>query len=135
MMMIAPIRNENDHRAALEEIDRLWGAAPGSADGDRLDVLATLVDAFERDRPGLPDLDPVELIRVTMEEEGHSQADLAAVLGSRSRASEILARRRALTLPMVYQISAAWRIPAEQLVRPYRLENSAPPARRMQARG
>jgi HTH-type transcriptional regulator/antitoxin HigA len=135
MMMIGPIRSENDHRAALEEIDRLWGALPGSADGDRLDVLATLVDAFERDRPGLPDLDPVELIRVTMEEEGHSQADLAAVLGSRSRASEILARRRALTLPMVHQISAAWRIPAEQLVRPYRLENSVPPARRRQASG
>lgn len=133
-MEIGPIRGENDRRAALEEIDRLWGAAPGSADGDRLDVLATLVDAFERNLPGLPDLDPVELIRVTMAEEGHTQADLATVLGSRSRASEILARRRPLTLPMVHQISTAWRIPAELLVRPYRLDDVAG-VRRARARG
>jgi HTH-type transcriptional regulator/antitoxin HigA len=134
-MEIRPIRSEDDHRAAVREIERLWGAAARSADGDRLDVLATLVDAFERENRGLPDLDPVELIRVTMAEEGHSQADLAAVLGSRSRASEILTRRRALTLPMVHQISTAWRIPAELLVRPYRLEADVPRAGGMQAQG
>lgn len=132
-MEIKPIRSEIDHRAAIAEVERLWGAAPDSADGDRLDVLATLVDAFERASPGLPDLDPVELIRVTMDEEGHSQADLAAVLGSRSRASEILARRRALTLPMVHQISTAWRIPVALLVRPYRLEQQLPRQQRMEA--
>lgn len=134
-MEIGPIRSESDHRAALAEIDRLWGATPGGSDGDKLDVLATLVDAFERERPGLPDLDPVELIRVTMAEEGLSQLDLAEVLGSRSRASEILSRRRALTLPMVHRISTAWRIPAEPLLRPYRLDESGSRLRRSSANG
>jgi HTH-type transcriptional regulator/antitoxin HigA len=132
-MEIRPIRSESDRRAALAEIERLWGATPGTPDGDKLDVLATLVDAFEREQPGLPDLDPVELIEATMAEERLSQIDFAAVLGSRSRASEILARRRALTLPMVHRIATAWRLPAEQLMRPYRLEPAPSQRQRMTA--
>jgi antitoxin component HigA of HigAB toxin-antitoxin module len=128
-MHIRPIRTPDDHAAALREIERLWGSAPNSEDGDTLDVLATLVDAYERELPGLPDLDPVELIRVTMDEEGYSQADFAALLGSRSRASEILSRKRALTLPMVHKIAAAWHIPAELLVRPYRIGSEVEPDR------
>jgi len=118
-MRIRPIRTRDDHAAALRLIEQLWGAAPDTEDGDMLDVLATLVDAYERDLPGLPELDPIELIQVTMAEEEYSQNDLAAVLGSTSRASEILSRRRALTLPMVHKLSTAWGISAELLLRPY----------------
>lgn len=129
-MRIRPIRTPEDHNAALREIERLWGAAPGTEDGDALDVLATLVDAYERDLPGLPELDPVDLIRVTMEEEGYTQNDLSDILGSRSRASEVLNRKRALTLPMVHKIVAAWHIPAELLVRPYHLDGEPDEPRR-----
>jgi len=118
-MDIRPIRNDEDHAAAVREIAALWGAAPGTAEGERLDVLATLVDAYEDRRWPLPDADPIEAIRQSMEMEGRTQADLAELLGSAPRASEILRRKRALTLPMIWALHTAWRIPAEALVKPY----------------
>jgi len=120
-MDIRPIHTDEDHAAAVSEIAALWGAAPGSSEGERLDVLATLVDAYEDKRWPLPDADPVEAIRQSMEMEGRTQADLAALLGSAPRASEILSRKRALTLPMIWALHRAWRIPAEALVKPYSL--------------
>ena len=120
-MDIRPIRTDEDHAAAVREIAVLWGAAPGTPEAERLDVLATLVDAYEDRRWPIPEVDPIEAIRQSMEMEGRSQADLAELLGSAPRASEILRRKRALTLPMIWAPHKAWRIPAEALVKPYKL--------------
>src|SRR3546814_4310410 len=92
-MDIRPIRNDDDHRAAVDEIRGLWSAEAGSADEDRLDVLATLVDEYERKRWPVDKLDPVEAIEAAMEAEGRTRADLASLIGQ-SRATEVLARKR-----------------------------------------
>jgi HTH-type transcriptional regulator/antitoxin HigA len=127
-MDIRPIRTDEDHRAALAEIEACWGAPEGSEAGDRLDVLVALVERYEARRwpiDAADDFDPVEVLRHAIEELGHTQAELAELLGSRSRASEVLARRRALTVEMIHKISEAWKIPAGLLVRPYKLESAA----------
>jgi HTH-type transcriptional regulator/antitoxin HigA len=127
-MEIRPIRTDEDHRAALAEIDACWGAAEGTEQGDRLDVLLALVELYEARRWPLPNdagFDPVDVLGYAIEELGHTQAELAELLGSRSRASEILSRRRALTVEMIHKISEAWKIPADLLVRPYRTERAA----------
>jgi HTH-type transcriptional regulator/antitoxin HigA len=120
-MDIRPLRSPEDHREALREIERLWGAAPGSPEGDKLDVLATLVEAYEARNCPMPAADPVDILRFAIDEMGRSQADLARVLGSRARASEILNRRRPLTLDMVRAISAEWSLPIDLLAAPYSL--------------
>src|SRR3546814_13443281 len=102
-MDIRPIRNDDDHRAAVDEIRALWSAEAGSADEDRLDVLATLVDEYERKRWPVDKLDPVEAIEAAMEAEVRTRADLASLNGQ-SRATEVLARKRGLTLPMIRKI-------------------------------
>lgn len=121
-MEIHPIRNDDDHAAAVREIERLWGAAPGTEDGDKLDILATLVEKYEDGRwPNIEVADPIDLLNYAIEELGHSQAELAELLGSRSRASELLNRRRPLTVEMIHRISEAWKIPADLLVKPSRV--------------
>jgi HTH-type transcriptional regulator/antitoxin HigA len=127
-MEIQPIRTDNDHRAALAEIEACWGAPEGTEQGDKLDVLLALVEIYEAKRwPIDPDesFDPIDVLNYSIEELGHSQAELAELLGSRSRASEILSRRRALTVDMIHTISEAWKIPADLLVRPYKTERAA----------
>jgi len=118
---IAPIRNEADHRSALTEIERLWGAAQGTSDGDRLDVLMTLVDAYEREKWPDEDLDPIDVIKARMENSGRTRKDFEAIVGSSGRVSEILNRKRSLTLPMIWRLVSDWKIPADSLVRPYAL--------------
>ena len=127
-MDIHPIRTDEDHRAALAAIEACWGAPEGSPEGDRLEVLVTLVESYEARRWPIESaerFDPIDVLHHAIEEFGHSQAELADLLGSRSRASEILARRRALTVDMIHNISEAWKIPADLLVRPYALESAA----------
>ena len=127
-MEIRPIRTDEDHRAALAEIEALWGAPEGTEEGDKLDVLVTLVEMYEAKRWPIEideSFDPIDVLNFAVEELGHTQAELAELLGSRSRASEILSRRRALTVGMIHKISEAWKIPAELLVRPYRTERAA----------
>ncbi len=127
-MEIRPIRTDEDHRAALAEIESLWGAEEGSEAGDKLDVLVTLVEAYEAKRWPLEAkdaFDPIDVLRFVIDEWGHTQTELSDLLGSRSRASEILARRRALTVDMIHTISEAWKIPADLLVRPYKVERAA----------
>ena len=127
-MDIRPIRTDEDHRAALAEIDACWGASEGSEEGDRLEVLVALVELYEAKRwPVETDeiFDPIDVLHYAVEELGHTQAELAELLGSRSRASEILARRRALTVEMIHKISEVWKIPADLLVRPYNIERAA----------
>jgi HTH-type transcriptional regulator/antitoxin HigA len=119
-MEIHPIKNDDDHAAAVREIEQLWGAAAGTEEGDKLDILATLVEKYEDGRwPNTDVSDPIDLLNY--EELGHSQAELADLLGSRSRASEVLNRRRPLTVEMIHKISEAWRIPADLLVKPSRV--------------
>ena len=127
-MEIRPIRNDDDHRAALAEIEACWGAPEGTEMGDKLDVLLALVDAYEEKRWPLDiyeSFDPVDVLNHAIEELGHTQAELAELLGSRPRASEILSRRRALTVEMIHKISKAWKISADLLVRPYRIDHAA----------
>ncbi|HEX8653879.1 MAG TPA: transcriptional regulator [Allosphingosinicella sp.] len=119
-MDIRPIKTDADHRAALREIETLWGATEGTPEGDRLEILATLVEAYEERRWPVEELDPIEAIEAAMAHEGRSRADLARVIGQ-SRATEILQRKRPLTLPMIRKIAAAWRVPERLLVKEYRL--------------
>jgi HTH-type transcriptional regulator/antitoxin HigA len=118
-MNIRPIRTDKDHAAALRRMEEIFGAAPDSPDEEELDVLATLVDAYEEKRWPIEVSDPIEAINLRMEQKGHTQADLAEVIGSRSRASEILKRKRGLTIDMIRAISLQWKIPAESLLGPY----------------
>jgi HTH-type transcriptional regulator/antitoxin HigA len=121
-MEIHPIRNDDDLAAAIREIEKLWGAAGGTEDGDKLDILSTLVEKYEEHRwPSIDASDPIDLLNYAIEELGHSQAELAELLGSRSRASELLNRRRPLTVEMIHKISETWKIPADLLVRPSRV--------------
>ena len=127
-MDIRPIRTDEDHRAALAEIDACWGATEGTEEGDKLEVLVALVELYEAKRwPVETDagFDPIEVLHYAVAELGHTQAELAELLGSRSRASEILSRRRPLTVAMIHKINEAWKIPADLLVRPYHLERAA----------
>lgn len=139
-MDVRPIRTEEDHRKALAEIEACWGAPEGSEAGEKLDLLVALVELYEAKRwpvdAGLR-FEPVDVLRYAIDELGHTQAELAELLGSRSRASEIVARRRALTVEMIHRIGEAWKIPADLLVRPYRIERAAgaSPTRRPSSTG
>src|SRR5271165_5977271 len=107
MMDIRPIRTDEEHRAALAEIDACWGAAEGTEEGDRLDVLLALVEIYEAKRWPLDideSFDPIDVLTYAIDELGRSQAELGELLGSRSRASEILSRRRVLTVDMIHKI-------------------------------
>jgi HTH-type transcriptional regulator/antitoxin HigA len=125
---IRPIRTEQDHKAALAEIEACWGARESSEEGDRLDVLLALVEIYEAKRWPI-DLskrfDPIDVLNYAIDELGHTQAELGELLHSRSRASEILSRRRPLTVDMIHKIAEAWKIPADLLVRPYRVKRAA----------
>ena len=85
MKTLKPIRTERDHDAALAEIDRLWGAKPGTPAGDRLDILATLVDAYENEHYPMDPPDPIEAIKFRMEQQGLTRKDLEGILGTRTR--------------------------------------------------
>jgi HTH-type transcriptional regulator/antitoxin HigA len=127
-MDIRPIRTDEDHRAALAEIEACWGAAEEIEEGEKLEVLVALVELYEAKRWPIDtgkSFDPVDMLRYAIDELGHTQAELGELLGSRSRASEILSRRRPLTVEMIHKISEAWRIPADLLVRPYKLDRAA----------
>jgi HTH-type transcriptional regulator/antitoxin HigA len=121
-MDIRPIRNDEDHRAALVEIERLWSAPEGSEESEKLEILATLVEKYEEERwlVEQPDWDPVDVLHYAIAEMGHTQAELSKLLDSRSRASEILNRNRPLTIEMIRTISEAWKIPSALLIKPYK---------------
>lgn len=123
-MEIRSIRTEADYSAAIAEIERLWQAEPGTDDGDKLSILSMLVEKYEDEHWPIDTsrLDPVDMLSYLVTDAGHTQAELAELLGSRSRASEILSRKRALTVEMIHKISTAWKVPAEILIKPYRLK-------------
>lgn len=118
-MDIQPIRTKADYDAAVAEIDRLMSARDGTPEEARLSVLATLVDVYEEKEFAIEAPDPIEAVKFRMDQAGYEQSDLAAVLGSAPRASEILNRRRPLTLDMIRAIHKEWKIPLESLMSPY----------------
>ena len=120
-MDITPIKTEADYEAALEEIERLWGAPYDSPEGDKLDVLVTLVEAYEQNHYPIPPPHPIEAILHHMESQGLSRRDLELYLGSRTRVSEILNRKRPLSLNMVRKLHKGLGISADILVQPYEL--------------
>lgn len=124
-MEIRPIRTKADYRAALTEVERLWDAQPGTADGDRVEVLVTLIEAYEAKHHAIPAPDPIAAIEFMMQQKGLNRRDLEQAIGSRGRVSEILTRKRPLTLPMVRELSALLQIPAEILVQPYAKRSAA----------
>ena len=116
-MEIKPIKNARDHRRALKEIDGLMDARPNTAAGDRLDVLVTLVDAWEAEHYPIDPPDPVAAILFAMEQRGLTRHDLEPYIGSRARVAEVLNHKRSLTLPMIRRLHAGLGIPAEVLIR------------------
>ena len=124
-MDIRPIRTKADHRAALKEAERLWNAGPGTPDGDRVDVLVTLIEAYEAKHHPIPPPDPIAAIEFMMEQKGLTRRDLDPAIGSRGRVSEVLTRKRPLTLPMVRALSALLDIPTDILVQPYETRSAA----------
>jgi HTH-type transcriptional regulator / antitoxin HigA len=130
-MQLKPVRTEADYDAALAEIERLMDAGPGTAAGDRLDILTTLVEAYEAEHHPIDAPDPIAALEYFMEQRGISRADLVPLLGSRSRVSEILNRRRRLTIEMAWRLHRELGMPAEAVIKPYQLaERSAAGARR-----
>jgi len=124
-MEIRPIKNERDYEAALAEVETLWSSEAGTEAADRLDVLTTLIEAYEdRCHPVLPP-DPVEAIKFRMDQEGLSRRDLEPYIGPRGRVTEILNRTRALTLPMIRRLHEGLGIPAEVLIQEVRRPKSA----------
>jgi HTH-type transcriptional regulator/antitoxin HigA len=120
-MELRPIRTEADYEAALEEIARLMDAEPGTAEGDRLDVFTTLIEAYETEHHPIEAPDPIAALEYFMEQRGITRADLVPLLGSRSRVSEILNRRRRLTIEMAWRLHHELGMPAEAVIKPYEL--------------
>jgi HTH-type transcriptional regulator / antitoxin HigA len=122
-MDVKPVRSELDYESALAEIDRLMDARPGTPEGDRLDVLTTLVEAYEAQHHPIDLPDPIAALEYVMEQRGITRDDLVPLLGSRARVSEILLRKRRLTMKMAWRLHRELGIPAEAVIKPYELLN------------
>jgi HTH-type transcriptional regulator/antitoxin HigA len=120
---LKPIRSAADYEAALSEIERLWGAKAGTPKGDRLDILATLVDAYEMARFPFDQPDPIDAIKFRMEQMGLARRELEPLIGSRARVAEIL--KRNLSIEMIRRLNEELGIPAEILIRPTRRKKAA----------
>lgn len=118
-MEIRPIKTEEDYQRVLNEIEQLFNAQPNTPEGDRLEVLTTLAAAYEEQHHVIPLPDPIEAMLYYMESRGLSRRDLEAYIGGRGRVTEVLNRRRALTIGMIRRLHAALGIPADVLIRPY----------------
>ena len=116
-MDVTPIKTRRNYRRALKEIEALMDAEPGTSEGDRLDVLVTLVEAWEAKHYRIDLPDPVEAIKYHMEQKGLEPRDLAPYIGSRNRVYEVLNRKRPLTLRMVWRLHKGLGIPAESLIK------------------
>jgi HTH-type transcriptional regulator/antitoxin HigA len=130
-MNVRPICTAKDHAWALKEIERLWDKAePGTPEGERFDVLTTLVDAYERAHFPIPAPDPIEAILFRLDQQGLDTKVLLPVFKTRARLSEILTRRRRLSLAMIRELHGRFGIPLESLVGDYKLRRSAPAVRK-----
>ena len=124
-MSIKPIKSERDYRRALKLINALIDAKPNTPNGDRLEILVTLVDAWEEKHHPIDPPDPIEAIRFAMEQRGLTRQDLEPLIGSRARVAEILNHKRRLTLPMIRRLHDQLGIAAEVLIRPSRRNSAA----------
>ena len=123
-MEIRPIKTEEDYLATLAEVGRLFDAVPDTPEGDRLEVLTTLLEAYEKKHYVIPSPDPVETIKYWMESRGITRQDLEPLMGSRARVSEIFNHKRGLTLPMIRNLHDKLGIPAEALIQPVNLRHA-----------
>ncbi|CAN7638756.1 helix-turn-helix domain-containing protein [Mesorhizobium sp. LjNodule214] len=122
---LKPVRSEADYETALAEVERLWGAKSGTPEGDRLDVLATLIEVYEEKHHLMDPPDPIEAIKFRMEQQGLSRKDLEPIIGTRGRVAEVLNRRRGLSIEMIRNLHEQLGISAEVLIRPTRQEEAA----------
>lgn len=118
-MTLRPIKNKKDYQAAIQRLEKLFDARPGSPAGDELEVLGILIDNYEKTHCPIDLPDPIEAIKFRMEQLGYSQSDLAEVVGLKSRASEILSRKRKLTLEMIRNLHNTLNIPTDVLIQSY----------------
>lgn len=123
-MNIKPIKTEFDYNAALREIEQIMGAEQNTPEGDKLDILTTLVEAYEEKHYPIDPPDPIEAIIHQMESQGLSRKDLEKYLGTRARVSEILNRKRSLSLQMIRNLQQGLGISSEILIKPYSLDSS-----------
>jgi len=115
---LKPIRTKKDYEAALAKVERLWGARSGTPRGDRLDILATLIEAYEAKHYPMDPPDPIEAILFRMEQQGLLRKDLEPMIGARNRVAEVLNRKRGLSIEMIRQLHEKLGISAEVLIRP-----------------
>lgn len=121
-MQLKPIHNDEEYEAALHEIDRLWDAKDGTPEGDALEIWVTLVETYEQGRYELPPPDPIEALEYFLESRGWTRKALEPYIGNRGRVSEIMNRKRPLTLTMIRRLEKATGIPASILIQPYQTE-------------
>jgi HTH-type transcriptional regulator/antitoxin HigA len=122
---VKPIRTKRDYEIALKKVEKLWGAKSGTREGDQLDVLATLIDAYEAARYPMDPPDPIEAIKFRMEQQGLSRKDLEPLIGTRTRVAEVLNRKRNLSIEMIRRLHTTLGISAEVLIRPSRGKKAA----------
>ncbi len=118
-MTIKPIKTKKDYQTAMNRLETILDAKPGTPEGDELEVLGILIDKYEQEHYPIDYPDPIEAIKFRMEQMGYSQSDLAKVVGLKSRASEILNKKRKLTLEMIRQLHHALGIPTDVLIQSY----------------
>ena len=122
---LKPIRTKADYKAALAEVERLWGARSGTSKGDRLDVLATLIDSYEARHYPMDPPDPIDAIQFRMEQQGLTRKDLEPLIGTRARVAEVMTRKRNLSIDMIRRLHERLGISAEVLIRPTRESEAA----------
>ena len=122
---LKPIRTESDHERAMAEVERLWGAKSGTPEGDRLDVLVTLIEAYEKEVYPFDPPDPIEAIQFRMEQMGLSRKDLEPFIGSRARVAEVMNRKRGLSIDMIRRLNEGLGISGDILIRPTREDRAA----------
>ena len=124
-MELRPIRSRREHQAALKEAENLWDAPAGSPEADRLEVLTLLIEAYEREHFSIPDPDPIDFLQHVMEARELTRKDLEPYIGSRARVAEVLNRVRPLTLDMIRKLADGLELPADVLIRGYRVKRAA----------
>jgi HTH-type transcriptional regulator/antitoxin HigA len=122
---LKPIRTEADHTAALAEVERLWGAETGTPEGDRLDILATLIDAYESRTFPMDPPDPIAAITFRMEQMGLTRKDLEPLIGTAADVADVMNRKRGLSIDMIRRLHEALGISADVLIRPTRKDEAA----------
>jgi HTH-type transcriptional regulator / antitoxin HigA len=122
---LKPIRTEADQERAMAEVERLWGAKDGTSEGDRLDVLVTLIEAYEKEVYPFDPPDPIEAIQFRMEQLGLTRKDLEPFIGSRARVAEVLNRKRGLSIEMIRRLNEGLGISGDILIRPTREDKAA----------